>query len=92
MQDHIAKKDLQTGYHRAELVPNRTYINTGGCGGLSTDDLGGRIFDNQWRDIRRISLQNCTLYFVNVVQMMKYHQKEESGLQKCHHGAWCHFK
>lgn len=35
MQDHIAKKDLQTGYHRAELVPNRTYINTGGCGGLS---------------------------------------------------------
>jgi hypothetical protein len=38
------------------LVPNRTYINTGGCGGLSTDDLGEQIFDNQLGDIRGISV------------------------------------
>jgi len=56
MQDHIPKKDLQTGYHRAELVPNRTYSNTGGCGGLSRMIWVQSVFDNQLRDIRGISV------------------------------------
>jgi hypothetical protein len=45
------------------LVPNRTYINTGGWGGLSTDDLGERIFDNQLRNIRGISVAKLHFLF-----------------------------